>query len=64
MSRRVKAGHTGSRRDTDISGRALREFEEAQRRREAWAQQQATREQLEQAARRQGWKVTETKEQR
>jgi len=32
MSRRVKAGHTGSRRDTDMSARAFEEYQEVQRR--------------------------------
>jgi hypothetical protein len=32
MSRRVKSGHTGSRRDTDPSARAVEEYQEVQRR--------------------------------
>jgi len=59
LSRRVKVGNTGSRRETDISARTFEEYEEVVRRRQQWAEQQATREQLEQAARQQGWRITE-----
>ena len=51
MSGRVKSKPRSSQ--AEMGERVLREFEEAQRRRE----QQATREQLEQAARRQGWTI-------
>jgi hypothetical protein len=51
MSRRVKSHPRASQ--AEMSQRTLREFEEAQRRRE----QQATRGLLEQAARRQGWTI-------
>jgi hypothetical protein len=57
MSKRVKAHPRASQ--VEMGSRVLKEFEEAQRRRETWAEQQATREQLEHAARRQGWTVGE-----
>ena len=56
MSKRVKAGHTGSRRDTDVQTRAFEEYQEALRRREQEAARMATREQIAELARRQGWR--------
>jgi hypothetical protein len=74
MSKRVKAGRTGSRA-ADISGRALRELEEVERRRyheriradlvQRGAIAETVEKLLEEAAPRfrdKGWKVTETKE--
>ena len=51
MSGRVKGKPRASQ--VDMAARTLREFQEIERRRE----QQATREQLEQAARRRGWTI-------
>jgi hypothetical protein len=59
MSKRVKAGHNGSRRDADVPARALKEYQEAVQRREQWAAQQATREQIADLARQQGWRIEE-----
>jgi hypothetical protein len=55
VSRRIKAGHTGSRRDTDASARALREYEEIQRRREARHELNVAVD----AMKDKGWRVTE-----
>jgi hypothetical protein len=60
VSGRVKSKPRASQ--VEMSARTIEEHQEIERRR-AQAEQQATREQLEQAARRQGWTVTETKEQ-
>jgi hypothetical protein len=58
LSGRVKGNRTGSRRE-DVSSRALAEYQEIERRRDAWATERAVREQLEQAARTQGWTINE-----
>jgi hypothetical protein len=61
LSKRVKARPRASQ--VEMASRALEEYREIEHRR-AQIEQQATREQLEQAARRQGWTITETKEPR
>jgi hypothetical protein len=57
VSGRVKARPRASQ--VEMGAHLLREYEEAVRRREQWAEQQAVREQLEQTVRRQGWRITE-----
>jgi len=58
MSKRVKVGRTGSRaKAADVPARAFEEYQEALRRRETWAQEQATREALARATRQQGWRM-------
>jgi hypothetical protein len=72
MSRRVKAGHTGSRRDTDMGARALEDYQEVQRRQyherirqdlvDRGAIVESVKKLLEEAAPRfkdKGWRVTE-----